>query len=136
MEIRLHYDSLLADISREFNSKFPYLKLEFFEAPASPGGTYTAKDLLPARKITLGEIASFQHPGYLKISPRQSVETLEQFFKKYFGLHVQVFRCAGTCWIQTTNTDSWTLEEQNRKGEEASHAFEQKCEIDDYHEQE
>jgi hypothetical protein len=37
-----------------------------------------------------------------------------------FGLCVQVFRKSGNHWIETSLTNSWTLEQQNREGFELS----------------
>ncbi|MCF3107655.1 hypothetical protein LL912_02570 [Niabella sp. CC-SYL272] len=41
------------------------------------------------------------------------------FFQKT-GIAVQVLRLAGTVWIQTTETDDLTLQQQNKKGYEDS----------------
>ena len=46
-----------------------------------------------------------------------TVSDLEQKFAELFGLSVQVFRKSANVWLETTVTDGWTLEEQNRQGE-------------------
>jgi hypothetical protein len=62
------------------------------------------------------------------------VSELEELFEEVFGLSVQVFRKSGESWLQTTTTDSWTLNQQNLKGKEMSSPVESD-EQQDYHEQ-
>ena len=64
--------------------------------------------------------------GDLKVNGEMEVSKLEQAFEKKYGLHVQVFRRSGNIWLQTTKTDSWTLEAQNRKGGSSQRHFNQK----------
>jgi hypothetical protein len=40
---------------------------------------------------------------------------VENAFEEMYGLSVQVFRKSGNTWLQTTTSDSWTLNEQNQK---------------------
>jgi hypothetical protein len=47
-----------------------------------------------------------------------TVNYLEQTFSNTYGLGVQVFRKAGHNWLETIETDSLTLEEQNLLGAE------------------
>ena len=49
-----------------------------------------------------------------------TVVDLEQSFSDVFGLGVQIFRKSGKVWLETTVTDGWTLDEQNRQGEALS----------------
>jgi hypothetical protein len=37
-----------------------------------------------------------------------------------FGLHVQVFRKSGSLYIETTNSDDWSIGQQNAEGKTAS----------------
>ena len=46
-----------------------------------------------------------------------TVANLENDFDAIYGLAVHVFRKSGKVWLETTVTDNWTLEEQNRQGE-------------------
>ena len=73
--------------------------------------------------------------AHISINGHQKVDTLEQHFNDHFGINIQVFRKSGKSWLQTTTTDEWTLTEQNKKGEEMSHAVEQTASEDDIHEQ-
>jgi len=49
-----------------------------------------------------------------------TVAEMEERFRDIYGLGVQVFRKSGTIWLETTVTDGWTLEDQNKQGEALS----------------
>ncbi len=102
-------------IQAEFNSKFPYLRIEFYaheheEQEGSPN-----EDML-AESLTIGDARTTMKEGDLSIHANQKVSTLEQNFQEKYGLNVQVFRKSGDVWLQTTATDNWTLHKQNEKG--------------------
>lgn len=106
-------------IQEDFNTMFPYLKLEFFAKPHKIGGP-SAKKFMKSSSKTLGECRTIHKKGTITITPKMTVSDLEQNFADTFGLSVQVFRKSGKVWLETTVTDSWTLEEQNRQGEALS----------------
>lgn len=109
----------LVDIQREFNQKFPYLKLEFYGKPHEAGIGSSNKVILPALS-KIGEVRNVHNSGDLSINGHLKVKSLEQLFHQQYGLNVQVFRRSGEIWLQTTSTDEWTLTEQNDKGRRAS----------------
>lgn len=95
----------IADIQKEFNQEFPFLKIEF------------------AGKNSDGTVATHRtvrNSGVLAISSNMTVTDLENYFQRVFGLQVQIFRKSGKAWIETSVTDSWTLEQQNREGQALS----------------
>jgi hypothetical protein len=112
----------LKDIQQEFNEKFPYLKLEFYEGkhqsgmPSPPGNQLDPE-------LTLGQARKLHSEGDLSIDGHLKVATLEDRFWEVYGLNVQVFRLSGNLWLQTSTTDQWTLTEQNRKGEHSADAY-------------
>ena len=106
-------------IQEEFNTVFPYLKLEFFSKPHKPGGA-SAKKFVKHSSKTLGECRTVHNKGKITITPNMTVVDLEQSFRDVYGLGVLVFRKSGKVWLETTVTDGWTLEEQNRQGEALS----------------
>ncbi len=109
--------SRLMDIQKEFNAKFPYLKLEFYAKHHDVGeGSPNKLKLDP--HMTIGEFRANNTSGDLSINGHLKVSTLESNFFEQFGLNVQVFRKSGSIWLQTTATDEWTLAKQNTKGEE------------------
>lgn len=109
----------LVDIQREFNEKFPFLKLEFYTQPYEAGVGSPNKVLLPALS-KIGEVRQVHNTGDLGINGHLKVKSLEQLFQEQYGLNVQVFRRSGELWLQTTSTDDWTLSEQNQKGQRVS----------------
>ncbi|MCD6068986.1 MAG: hypothetical protein K0S33_3812 [Bacteroidetes bacterium] len=119
MKIAINDHRKIFAIQEEFNRLFPYLKLEFFSKPHKHAGA-NAKKLMKSNSKTLGECRTVHDPGEITIVPEMTVSELEQNFGSVYGLGVQVFRKSGRTWLETTVTDSWTLEEQNRQGEELS----------------
>jgi len=109
----------IAILKEEFNQLFPYLKLEFFSKPHKTGEG-SAKTFMQTDAKTLGECRALHKGGSIIITPQMSVAELEQNFNDVFGLSVQVFRKSGKIWLETTVTDSWTLEKQNIEGEALS----------------
>lgn len=119
MKVTINDKRKIFAIQEEFNQLFPYLKLEFFSKPHKPGGA-TAKKFVKHNSKTLGECRTVHNKGQITITPQMTVTDLEQRFSDVYGLGVQVFRQSGKVWLETTVTDKWTLEEQNRQGEALS----------------
>lgn len=120
-------DKKLIDIQREFNQKFPYLKIEFYSGHHDPGEGSPLGERLDAQ-LTIGEVRTAHAEGSMRVDARMKVSTFEQSFDENYGLNVQVFRKSGNLWMQTTSTDSWTLEAQNRKGGHSEQAYKEKYE--------
>jgi hypothetical protein len=119
MKITINDRRKIFAIQEDFNTMFPYLKLEFFAKPHKPGGA-SPKKLMKSSSKTLGECRTIHKKGTLTITPNMTVTELEQSFADTYGLSVQIFRKSGKVWLETTITDGWSLEEQNRQGEELS----------------
>lgn len=107
----------IADIQADFSAKFPHLKIEFYEQKHEIGEGSPA-DLKISPYKTLAEIGTIQNDANISIHGNLKTASLEQEFEEKFGIHAQVFRKAGKIWLQTTNTDNWTLAEQEEKGQE------------------
>ncbi len=121
MKITINDNRKISAIQEEFNTEFPYLKIEFFTKPNKQGGSSPKKIIKHASK-TLGECRTIHNKGHITINPKMTVVDLEQRFGDVYGLGVQVFRKSGKIWLETTVTDGWTLEEQNSQGESLSKA--------------
>lgn len=119
MKITINDDRKIFAIQEEFNTTFPYLKLEFFSKPHTQGGG-TAKKFMKPNSKTLGECRTIHNSGDITIIPSMTVAELEQHFADVYGLGAHVFRKSGKSWLETTVTDNWTLEEQNKQGEDLS----------------
>ena len=119
MHLHIAPGRLISDIQKEFNQAFPFLKLEFFSNRSFSRSNFSANELIPStRKI--GDSQLVKKDGDLEISADMKVAELENKFKTDFNLAVQVFRKSGNLWLETTMTDSWTLQQQNKHGMEIS----------------
>lgn len=119
MKLKITDSRKITEIQEDFSRIFPFLKIEFFSRPHKvEGGTAREHRYHPSK--TLGECRTIQKPGEISISPLMTVGELEQIFAENYGLSVQVFRKSGKVWLETTLTDQWTLEEQNKQGEALS----------------
>ncbi len=116
MQIKINADTRLSDIKKQFSDVYPYLKIEFFKRPHAKHKLSSELDRIVSDKpVTL-----LTNPGtdvMIDINGKRTVLQVEQDFWKIFGLSVQVFRKAMNMWIETSFTDSWTLESQNSEGQ-------------------
>lgn len=119
MKITINDQRKIFAIQEEFSNAFPYLKIEFFSKPHTSGGE-SAKKLIQSNSKTIGECRTSHNSGNITITSGMTVNDLEQRFRDVYGLSVQVFRKSGKSWLETTVTDSWTLDQQNKQGEELS----------------
>lgn len=104
----------LKETQDEFNSAYPYLRIEFYRS-LEPG--FARRHL----KNTMPMIAAgLKQNGELEINDLMTVGQLESAFRDKFGLQVQVSRRSGTLWLETTMTNNWTLKQQNDHGRELS----------------
>jgi hypothetical protein len=119
MKITIADSRPLEAVKEEFNSNFPYLRIEFFLKPHKAGEPSPRKQLRSSER-TIGECRTVHNEGHLTINPWMTVTELEERFHDMYGLNVQLFRKSGKLWLETTVTDSWTLEQQNQQGEALS----------------
>lgn len=113
--MRITDDKKLVEVQEEFRNLFPNLKIEFYAGRHEPGEGSRAEDALDPQ-LTIGAVRSVHKEGDLKIDGNMEVRKLEEQFYDDYGLNVQVFRQSGHLWMQTSVTDSWTLNKQNSKG--------------------
>jgi hypothetical protein len=106
-------------VIKEFSGYYPFLKIEFFDAPHGWQQASSFNYLLPKDK-KIGEIRKKHTPGVVEIHSWHKTGSVEQVFKKKIGLNIQVFRRQGSEWIQTVGTDELTLEQQNEIAQHAT----------------
>ncbi|MBI4944954.1 MAG: hypothetical protein HY840_00975 [Bacteroidetes bacterium] len=119
MKIIINDHRKIFAIQKEFSEQFKKLKIEFFSRPHKSGAP-SSKKMMKRHSKTLGECRVVHTKGMLSITPGMTVADLEQNFQNIYGLSVQVFRKSGNSWLETTATDGWTLEEQNKYDETLS----------------
>jgi hypothetical protein len=119
MQIGIKPDTVVLDIQKEFNSYYPYLKLEFYRNhPPLNKPSPKAEKINPGE--TYKKISRSNEGGIINIDRKRTVSELVLDFWTNLGLSVLVFRKSGNLWIETSLTDSWTLAKQNTIGESFS----------------
>jgi len=116
--MKLHIDDnkTIEEIQTEFINVFKYIKIEFF-SKAHKSGEGSAKEYLLEHTKKLGEIRTKHTEGDIIITPTMLVSEVETIFEDSFGIHAQIFRKQNNVWLETTNSDSWTLAKQIETGE-------------------
>ena len=117
MKIEITSSRLLSEIQKEFNDQFPFLKIEFFRSTAPRQSKWNAINRI-SPNLEVSRCQSQKKEGDINFQHDTKVEELENRFREEFNLNVQVFRCSGNIWLETTMTDKWTLKQQNDHGRE------------------
>jgi hypothetical protein len=111
----------VAAVQAEFAAYFSYLKIEFFTLPHKEGGTIWSKYQVFDPKKTLAQVSNLFEPKQYDFTLETTVGKFEQDLQNLFGIYVQIFRRSMGSWIATSATDAWTLDKQNKMGEESAH---------------
>lgn len=106
-------------LQQEFNQAFPYLRIQFFST-ANKAGELMINKFTYENDRFLSGYRNKNNKEQIVITPETTVAALENKFNEIYGLGTQILRKSGKIWLETTITDSWTLEEQNRQGEALS----------------
>ncbi|MEO8174312.1 MAG: hypothetical protein ABI581_14555 [Sediminibacterium sp.] len=118
MKQAIRDDQTIEEVQDIFHHLFPFLKVDFFERDTH--GLKKDKFNRPAinAKKLFGEFRLDKiDGGDFVIAKDIRISQLEQYIDSNYCLHVQVFRKTGNVWLETTITNNWTLDEQNRQGE-------------------
>ena len=118
MKIEITDHRKIFTVQKEFSELFPFLKIEFFGKPHTSSGAPSTKLISHASK-TLGDCRTIHEKGTINISPGMTVRELEQIFKDEYGLTIKVSRIFGNGWLDTTETDGWSLEKQSKEGQKS-----------------
>jgi hypothetical protein len=116
MKINISNQLTIGALQKEFTSLFPYLRLAIYR-PVWNQSLLHLMDELP-QDIQLEDFQKTLDEIKFSIVPSDKVVDVEQQFKKYYKLEVQVMRHSGNAWLITDATDNYTLEEQNNLGGE------------------
>jgi hypothetical protein len=112
--MKINKETALEEIRTHFASQFDGLKLEFFKKQHADSSGSSKKSMLDS-SLLVGEVNPSISEGDMAWDKSMTVSNLEQLLESRFGLHAQVFRLTGRDWIETTTTDSYTLEKQMSK---------------------
>ena len=121
--MKLQATDRIQDVQDRFQALFPLLQLRFYRI-AHHGGESAMRDEIKDHTLTLSAFNPNFKAGEIRLEPETTVNKVETDFASNFGLYVQVFRKAGKHWIQTIDTDDWTLQRQQEAAAETEHFFE------------
>jgi len=107
--------STIQDIFDQFQTEFPYLKLEVYKKAHEEHHGSKLEDMID-HSTPLKKLWPEIHNLTFQIDEKMAVSSFEQMISDKLNLHIQVFRKSNTIWLQTTATDHWSLEKQNGKG--------------------
>lgn len=108
MKIELKHS--LKEIKTEFSKLFEGLKIEFYKK-AHNNAEGSSNTLILDDDLTIEELTSKLSSFEIPVEGKMMVSEVETLFKQK-GLNIQVFRRVGDVWIQTTSTDSYSLNKQ------------------------
>lgn len=99
----------IGDLQERFEESFPKLTIQFF-GKAHHWQEKTAIEPLPA-ETKIGDIRKLHNPGILEIRSTFKCGKVEKDFERLFGLHIQILFHHNGKWHQTTQADTYTLQE-------------------------
>jgi hypothetical protein len=111
MELEIDNQSTTKEVREKFSSSFPGLKIEFVKN-AHKSGEGSSKEDIILDNVPISSLGSEGVGVTISIHKGQTVAEIENLFRDHLGLNIQIFRKAGTLWIETVNTDHWLLSEQ------------------------
>ena len=98
MEIRIEAGKSFNQIQQLFNDVFPYLKIECLN--------------------NYNRNKNIDEHLFIIVNNNTTVAELVNQFKEIQNCTVKVLRRSNNLWIETSLTDSWTLEKQNMAGKQ------------------
>ena len=116
MELRVDKEMKIKDIQKAFSNQYPFLKIEFFKKPHARNKLSPRTEMLNAN-IPVRDFAKFHYASRINIDGMRTIGEVEKDFWEMFSMSAQIFRKSGNLWIETSLTDGWPLDKQNREGE-------------------
>ncbi|PIQ16438.1 MAG: hypothetical protein COW67_02975 [Flavobacteriales bacterium CG18_big_fil_WC_8_21_14_2_50_32_9] len=114
-ELTMNGNAKLKTIKKEFNNRFPYIRLSIYDLSEKGKSTKTPLD---AEK-TISEVRTVKSSDSVTIRGGQKVSNLEKMMEKTFGLYCQVAYTtkSGDRYYTSGNLDDMTLRDINKLGE-------------------
>ena len=111
MKIQINDHRKIFAIQEELSKLFPRLKIEFLGKPNKVGSSPSEKVYNSSK--TLGDCRIKHVSGEVTITPMMTAADLKQTLGDKYGLSIILLRQSGSEWIETTNNNSLSLQEQN-----------------------
>src|SRR5215203_1939385 len=113
MFLQINDTMTVEEVKDSFTECFPFLKIELY-SKAHKRHQPTHERYAYPNKEKIGNIRKNHTNGALEIKSWYTVMKVEKELEDLYGLHVQVFRGSPEgVWIQTSESDELTLQEQN-----------------------
>ncbi len=103
MELTIDDTRSFQHVQYEFSQRYPFLKIDFLRPSVGD-----RPSLFRWKRIQ----------GTIDIGKQRTVGQILKDFEAIFGFSMMLLRRAGNSWIGTSLTGDWTLEQQNREGEQ------------------
>jgi len=120
MKIKINKETTVAEISHAFQKKFKNLTLRCYQLNkdgSNADSKHVRLDKIIPKNVRLSShMNKTKYPLNIVFVETMSVTEFEQYMQAVTGLEVQVHRRSGNVWLQTIDTDHWTLAEQNSRG--------------------
>lgn len=104
---------VIGDIQFQFNSLYPFLKIEFSKI----NGSSTIKRVNLNSVYCLKDISALSSAVILNVDKNRTIKQIVSDCTDKLDLRMQVFRKSGNVWNVISLTDCWTLENQNNAGQ-------------------
>jgi hypothetical protein len=117
MELHVDANTSIHEIQEDFQERFAFLRLGFF-VDKNQDAILSPDEQIKNEKTLIRDISKFPATGNIQLGGSMTVAELENAFRGAFGLDVQVFRKSGNAWLMTSQTDNWSLDQQNQKAQE------------------
>jgi hypothetical protein len=108
------------DMQRDFATRYPFLKIDFFKSLGAPGQQAFPMGGLPVANRRQQWWMGKMEARDISLEGQRTVAQLVKDIEEEFAQTVMILRRAGNVWIETSLTTYWTLEQQNREGEHIS----------------
>ncbi len=119
MTIKIDRDTTICDFNDRFKTLFPYLKVEFFRKGHNKFAPSHSKFMYSDQLEKISNICELSEPVEIELRPDLKTFEFEEIMERKYGMHIQVMRRSGDTYLITSQTDDWTLEEQNNAGFES-----------------
>ncbi len=118
MNLEISDDQTVGQVQGQFHQAYPFLKIDFFEKDLQVyARERQAKPVLDINRFMREFRSKTQLASSISVNNEMKVKEIENAIDLVYGLKAQVFRRSGNVWLETTVTNNWSLEEQNRQGE-------------------
>jgi hypothetical protein len=122
MHIEISNNKTIDEIRTEFSVHYPFLKIEFYDESHRLHEKSLPDHLIEHNKL-IGVVRKKHHSSMIEIYSWQKTRSVEENFRKQFGVYVQIFRWEGNGWLQIVGSDELTLEEQNEMSRNESEKY-------------